>query len=214
MNFASILRAQLSYDSFTENDLKTTFRDKPPSAILSGLSRSLRSKEIIKLKRGIYVFGDSLRRAPISQFSIANKMAIPSYVSFESALSFYGLIPEAVYAITSASPRRKEKLFKTHLGDFSFEYIPCQPFFMGVENQKQQSAILMANPIKALFDYVYRKRKSYRRLEELEGDLRIDLDELKHAIIGLSYRELEVLALSYRKKTAGCLFELLAREYL
>ena len=214
MNFATILRSKLTYDSFTDNDLKTTFQDKSPSAILSGLSRSLRSKDIIKLKRGIYVFGESLRRAPVSKFSVANKMATPSYVSFESALSFHGLIPEAVYATTSASPQRKEKLFQTHLGDFSFEYIPCQPFFMGVENQKKQSVFLIATPIKALFDFVYRKRKSYRKLQELEVDLRIDQDELKQALIGLSYRDLETLALSYRKKNVASLFELLAREYL
>src|SRR5262245_43799092 len=107
MNFAQRLRNQIEPDVFTEADLSLALKGKTPAAIHSGVSRSLKAGDLIQLKRSVYAFGERLRRGRLSHFKIANQLYQPSYVSFESALFNYGLIPEAVYVTTSACPRRK-----------------------------------------------------------------------------------------------------------
>ena len=79
-------------------------------AINSGVARSLKSNDFLRLKRGLFLFSKKLRNGSISKLSIANKLYGPSYVSFESALSYHGLIPEAVYTTTSACFQRKSKI--------------------------------------------------------------------------------------------------------
>jgi predicted transcriptional regulator of viral defense system len=63
---------------------------------------------IKKVVKGHYVFsGQELDERGL--FEIANRIYAPSYVSFEMALSYYGLIPESVFAITSASTRKTSR---------------------------------------------------------------------------------------------------------
>jgi predicted transcriptional regulator of viral defense system len=207
------LRKVMAKEVFTEEDLKLVFAGKTETAILSMLSRALRTKQIEKVKRGVYVFGDELRRHPISKFNLANKIYFPSYVSLESALAYHGLIPEAVYTTTSACQLRKKKKFATPYGDFSYDYIPCSPFFLGVESQKIGIAsVLLANPFRALFDFLYVYRKTYKSVEDMEKDIRIDLDALEKHIEAFAYRELETLALSYRRKNIMEFFLTIARD--
>jgi hypothetical protein len=210
MNFAHKLRDALTSDIFCDHDLYIAKVSSNGSAILSGLSRSLKSLEIIRLKRGVYMFGDNLRRGPVSKFAIAGKLYFPSYISFESALAFHGLIPEGVYVTTSACQLSKKKLFQTPLGEFSFDHAPCAIFFMGVESIKGNG--LVANPLRALFDLIYLRRKNYGRLEDVESDLRIDPCELIKLASQYSYTELRELALSYRRKNVIRFFELLVQE--
>ena len=54
-------------------------------------------------------------------------MISPSYISFESALSYRGLIPEAVYTTTSACLKRARR-FASKVGLFSFTPIPARAF--------------------------------------------------------------------------------------
>jgi hypothetical protein len=210
MNFAHKLRDALTPDIFCDHDLYIAKVSSNGSAILSGLSRSLKSLEIIRLKRGVYMFGDNLRRGLVSKFAIAGKLYFPSYISFESALAFHGLIPEGVCVTTSACQLSKKKLFQTPLGEFSFDHVPCALFFMGVESIK--GAGLVANPLRALFDLIYLRRKNYGRLEDVESDLRIDPSELIKLASQYSYAELRLLALSYRRKNVIRFFELLVQE--
>ena len=210
MNFAHKLRARLNSDVFSDRDLYMAHVTGSRAAVLSGLSRSLKSREIIKLKRGVYMFGDNLRIGRISKFVIAGKLYFPSYISFESALAFYGLIPEGVFVTTSACQLSKKKLFKTPLGEFSFDHVPSDVFFMGVESLSGNG--LVANPLKALFDLIYLRRKNYDHLEDVESDLRIDPSKLIELSTPYSYDELHVLAHSYRRKNVIRFFECLARE--
>ena len=210
MNFAHKLRASITSDIFSDRDLYVADVFSSRAAVLSGLSRSLKSREIIKLKRGVYMFGDNLRTGSMSKFVIAGKLYFPSYISFESALAFYGLIPEGVFVTTSACQLSKKKLFQTPLGEFSFDHVPCDVFFMGVESFKGNG--LVANPLKALFDLIYLRRKNYDHLEDVESDLRIDPLKLKELATQYSYNELLVLAHSYRRKNVIRFFELLVRE--
>ena len=212
MNFSDKLKAKLSSEVFTQADISIALGDYRQQAIHSGISRSLRSGDILKLKRGLYLFGERLRRDPISLFSISNRMYAPSYVSFESALSHHGLIPEAVYVTTSACYLRKKKQFNTLIGDFTFDYVPGAPFFQGVGYATNGRNTLIANPLKALFDLIYQRKVLYSDLEDLESDLRIDIDSLQEYIAGYSYKVMEQLAVSYRKKNITTIFLSIARE--
>lgn len=212
MNFSDKLRRQLSRDVFTREDVSITFQFLSQQAIHSGISRSMKSKDILQLKRGLYLFGERLQRNAVSKFLIANKMYSPSYISFESALSHHGLIPEAVYVVVSACYPRKKKQFRSPYGDFFFDYVPCSPFFLGVEYTKEKGGVLIANPIKALFDLIYLKKKNYSALEELEDDWRIDLEAMRYNANNYSFKELEILAKSYRKRNVSTFFNILMRE--
>lgn len=112
------------------------------------------NKEYIKkVIKGHYVFGD-LALNENSLFEIANKIYNPSYISFETALAYYGLIPESVYGIISASTRRTY-VFKTGMAEFSFKTIKPQ-FFFGYNLIKYNNKVFkIASPEKAVIDYLY-----------------------------------------------------------
>ena len=108
---------------------------------------------IKKVIRGYYIFSD-LQLSEEILFKIANRIYLPSYVSLESALSYYHLIPESVYGITSISTRRTYH-FKTSIGEFIYRSVKPQLFFgyylMGYKDQH----LKMASTEKALLDYFY-----------------------------------------------------------
>ena len=82
----------------------------------SKLTTMIQSGELIKIKRGLYIPGD---RKGYSLKTLANKIYGPSYISFESALAFHGIIPERVVNITSAVyNKNKDKTFHTQVGTY------------------------------------------------------------------------------------------------
>ena len=108
---------------------------------------------IKKLRRGHYMFADLVLNEE-TLFLMANRLYAPSYVSFEMALSHYGLIPEGVYSVTSASSR-KTASFKTPIVRFSYRKIKPSLLF-GYQLQKQKGqGYKIAEMEKALLDYLY-----------------------------------------------------------
>ncbi len=213
MNFAYKLREKIKKEVFGQQDLKAILYPMSDAAISSGVTRSLKSNDFLRLKRGLFLFSKKLRKGPVSKLLIANKLYDPSYVSFESALSYHGLIPEAVYTTTSACFQRKNKIFTNQLGDFSYDYIPSKPFFMGVSNHKDDGGVLMATVLKALFDLVYIRHKNYNTIDELYDDLRIEKHDLEKEVSMFSSLEIETLAKSYRKKNIYQFYLMLIRTY-
>ncbi len=116
------------------------------------LSEWQRKGYIQKIINGYYVFSE----VDIDGFLLmrmANVMYAHSYVSLETALRYYGLIPESVYQITSCSTR-KTKLFNSPVA--SFRYRSCSPnCFFGYMIESQEHGIFIATPEKALLDYLY-----------------------------------------------------------
>jgi predicted transcriptional regulator of viral defense system len=104
----------------------------------------------LKLRKGLYC----LAGQPPSEMVMANRLYEPSYLSFEFALSYYHLIPEAAYVVTSATSRPTRAL--AALGK-TFEYHRLKrSAFAGYEPVKVGTeAILMATPEKALLDTLY-----------------------------------------------------------
>lgn len=108
---------------------------------------------IQKIRNRFYRFRDGNAPDP-DLYYIANKIYYPSYISLESALSFYGIIPEGVFQITSCTTRKTQK-FNTPDGSFSYRNIKTEMFW-GYRVEKLKSLqFSIATPEKAIVDYLY-----------------------------------------------------------
>ncbi len=133
--------------------------------------------ELVRLKRGLYITANGKHNL----FLVANHLYGPSYVSCESALRYYGLIPEHVESVISVSTLRSKE-FENALGHFSYRHIPMDyyPQDICIQTEKDVS-FQIASPEKALADLVIltagiRLRYKKEILEYLEQDLRLDMD--------------------------------------
>jgi predicted transcriptional regulator of viral defense system len=177
------------------------------------ISDLLRKGSIIRIKKGLYIFGDEYRRRPFSREILANLMYGPSYISLDYALQHYGFIPERVEAVTSVTTGRPRRFF-TPVGLFTYRMIPLEAFRIGMDRIDigDGRAFLMATPEKALADRLHNARgagiQSQRELSNyLENNLRVDpavLRELKPA-------ELDTIALRYQSRKIRLLSDLVRR---
>ena len=108
---------------------------------------------IKKIIRGYYLFSD-IELSEEILFKIANRIYSPSYVSLESALSYYHIIPESVYGITSISTRKTYR-FTTSIGEFIYRTLKSTLFFGYDLIKFQEKHLRMARTEKALLDYFY-----------------------------------------------------------
>jgi hypothetical protein len=133
---------------------------------------------LARLKRGIYLILPPYQKYLPDTFEIAQTLYGPSYISFESALSRHGLIPEAVYATASACIKRSTT-FETFLGAFYYLPVPIKGFSLGIQRMEEdQSVYLLATPWKALADLCYVRHKEWKSLSDLCADLRIEKEDL------------------------------------
>lgn len=154
-------------------------RYKQPRTKLTTL---LKSKNIIRVKKGLYVFGKDFRSRPFSLEVLANLIYGPSYISFEYALAYYGMIPEKVNRITSVCSKRIKQI-KTPVGEFIYYYLDPKKYPVGItwESIDDNTHFLIATKEKALADLVARQ-KPFSDQDELltylvEG-MRIDPDDI------------------------------------
>ncbi len=91
------------------------------------VKRALAAGEVVRIRRGLYSLAPKYLRQPLDLYSLAQKIYGPSYISLESALSYHGWIPEAVYLVASVCAKRSAQ-FNTPLGNFSFQRIACPLF--------------------------------------------------------------------------------------
>jgi predicted transcriptional regulator of viral defense system len=106
-----------------------------------------------KIVRGYYMFSDVKLAEPVL-YEIANRIYAPSYVSFETALAYYGLIPETVFGIVSASTRKTSR-FETGVGRFSYHTVTRRIFFGYSILEHDGRHFKIADIEKALIDYLY-----------------------------------------------------------
>lgn len=137
--------------------------------------------EIIRLKRNLYVVNPEETGVKLSMGLMANHLLAPSYVSMSTALRYYGLIPEAVYATQSVT-LKPSKAFNTPLGYFSFTHIAKEAYPIGLVQIKEDGVTyVMASPEKALCDLVANTpglnlRFKTEAMKFLEEDLRFDME--------------------------------------
>ena len=143
-----------------------------------------RDKQIIRLKKGLYVCSPEVTGKILSTELDANHIYAPSYVSMSSALRFYGLIPEAVY-VNQSMTLKHSKGFDTPLGRFEYTHICKEAFHIGVTSIKREDyAFLIASPEKALCDLIANSTKvNLRYLKDaeiyLEEDIRMELEDFR-----------------------------------
>lgn len=149
------------------------------------ISELLKSKKLLSIRRGLYITGPELDLPRPEPFLIANHLRGPSYVSLESALSHWGMIPERTYEISSVTIK-PPKLYRTPVGRFSYSQVKVPYYSYGIKNIEYSSkqTALVASPEKALCDKVVLTPKVYLRSikqtqEFLMEDLRMDIEVLK-----------------------------------
>ena len=149
------------------------------------ISELLKSEALISIRRGLYITGPKLDLPSPNPFLIANHLRGPSYVSLESALSYWEMIPERTYEISSVSIKTS-KFYKTPAGRFNYQQLKLPYYSYGIKNiaYSPKQTVLIASPEKALCDKVVRTPKIYLRSikqtrEFLMEDLRIDSDVLR-----------------------------------
>jgi hypothetical protein len=123
------------------------------------ISSLLRKGEIIRVKKGLYLFGESSRRSLYCRELLANLMYGPSCISLEYALNYYGLTPERVETVTSVTCGRSRS-FATPVGTFSYRMIPLAVFSLGIDRIEIEDgrSFLIAIPEKALADKIMMER--------------------------------------------------------
>lgn len=163
------------------------------------LNKALKKGEITHLSRGIYILSQKYHTRPVSKFFIASRMVPSSFVSFESALSFHGWIPEAVRIVMSTISGGRSRTFETALGEFEYIKIPVNQyeFLSGVFREELEGQpFLMASPLRALADYVYLRHIEGAKLDFILDSMRIEMESLE----SLNSEDFETLLPVYRSK--------------
>lgn len=114
------------------------------------ISNNVKNGLFVKLRNNFYAIKDS---NPDYSF-IANKLYQPSYISLETALSHYRMIPEVVYGTTSITTKAPRE-FKTPWGNFTYQHIKTEAFTGYRLQEIDRYKALFAEPEKALADYLY-----------------------------------------------------------
>lgn len=145
----------------------------------SKLARMAERGECFPITRGLYETDPN-----VPAYLLAGSIYGPSYISFEYALGYYGMIPEAVYTVTCATfEKKKKKKYETAFGTFTYRDVPSEAFPLGIRlMQEGDYYYRIAEPEKALCDQLYTmppvpNTKELLRL--LTEDLRIEEAELK-----------------------------------
>lgn len=154
------------------------------STVKTYISRFLRYKEIIQLKNGLYVTTDFFEKNKNDvsySFYLANIIRTPSYVSSWTALQYYNLTTEAIYSVTSVTPKVTRD-YQTKVGNFSYQSIKKE-LFSDFSLIKRKFDFFIALPSKALFDLLYFRTnqfrsKSAKNIKVLIEELRIEIDEM------------------------------------
>jgi hypothetical protein len=206
------LRKQIHQDEFDYQVLIGCLGEyKSPRDRISDL---LEKEEIVRIKKGLYVFGDSYRRKRLSREVLANLIYGPSYISLEYALQYHGLIPEAVETVTSVTSGRSRS-FNTPLGSFTYRQLPLSSFQVGMDRVMEDNnrGFLIATPEKALADKVFTDRgtqlRSLKEMREyLFENLRIDPDQFRQ----LDPEKMNIIADRFRSRKLRILSRLLVRD--
>ena len=133
---------------------------------------------LLKLRNGVYAFVKDRER--IKSEEIATLLYQPSYLSLESALAWYGLIPEMVYAHVSVTARIN-RTFTNVFGTFIYRHLKAELFWGYTEIKTDYGHYLLAEPEKALLDYIYLNLSRIRSDADFEN-LRLNADMLKERL--------------------------------
>lgn len=155
------------------------------STVNTYISRFLKRRQLLQLKRGLYVSTDAFgknRQDASYLFYLANVLRTPSYVSSWAALQHYDLTTEAIQTVTSVTPK-VTRTYQTKAGTFTYQSINGE-LFNGFSLVKGTFDFFIASPSKALFDLLYFRTHQFRgtskdNIMKMIQELRIDFDEME-----------------------------------
>ena len=140
---------------------------------------------LVQLRRGLYLTTPLVSPITPEPFLIANHLYGPSYISMDSALCHWGLIPERVFEISSVTPKISKR-FMAQNAVYSFTHLPIAYYPLGIQSISltKTQTVLIASPEKALCDKVITTaginlRSKQQAMAFLLEDLRIDKDQLR-----------------------------------
>lgn len=172
------------------------------------ICREVKNGNLIKIINGLYETDSN-----INGYLLAGSIYGPSYLSFDFALYYYGLIPEKVTAFTSATfDKKKKKMYKNQFGVFLYRDVPSNVYPLGINLIEENGYIYqIATPEKALCDKLY-TLSPIKNMSELENvlynDLRIDIDELNK----FNVQDLEEISNSYHSTNVDLLYRYMRRN--
>ncbi len=150
------------------------------------ISELVKQHVLLPIKRGVYVTGSRINVNRPEPLLLANHLLGPSYVSLETALSYWGLIPEKVHEVSSATTQ-SAKTYNTALGRYSYIHLPLPYYSFGIRQLEltKKQRVLIATPEKALCDKIVTSpgvllRSSKQVMQLLADDLRIEKDRLRN----------------------------------
>jgi hypothetical protein len=186
--------------------VRNFFPDASEGACRVHAHRAVSAGEVIRLKPGMFLLQPAFRRSEPRPYMVAALLHAPSHVSIETALSYHGLIPEAVYQVASVTAARS-RTFATPIGRFTFQRVPARDPRAGVQAVKlgRDGWAFVASALRAIADLVYlRPSVSWPRdrLRLLTDSLRIEEENLAR------------LDLSQCEEIQASLGSLRVREYL
>ncbi|QEZ90372.1 hypothetical protein ACIB15232_a0213 (plasmid) [Aliarcobacter cibarius] len=191
--------------SVFSHEMISSILEKSYNNVNEKISNLIRNGDLIRLKKGFYSFSKPYQSKPIDLISVANSLYTPSYVSFDYALSFYGMIPERVNEITSATSKN-EKLFDTQIGRFSYKKVSMEAYSLGLDwiYDDIEGGRFIATAEKALCDKIKYDRgigtlTQSSMKEYLKYDLRIDITK------PLNYELIEIIAKAYKSRNLNTL---------
>lgn len=164
------------------------------------VNRALKSGELHRLRRGLYLLSRPYRSYDCHPFALAHTLVPGSYVSLETALAYHGWIPEAVHVVASIVPGSKSSEFEDGLlGRFSFHPLATQQgHFLELVARvvMTQQAVFVAQPMRALLDLVCLSKQEWQGTEWLEHGLRIEPELLR----SVTAPQLQTLMMVYKQK--------------
>jgi predicted transcriptional regulator of viral defense system len=149
MNFQTFRTAFQNYPVISERDIEKLFPDFDRKNLLYWQRKGY----LQKLRNTWYRLAEMLLHQEALYF-ISNQIYQPSYVSLEMALSHYGFIPEGVFKITAISTLKTQQ-FQTPIGDFKYQNVKPDLFFGYLLRPVGDCFYKMAEPEKAILDYLY-----------------------------------------------------------
>jgi len=164
------------------------------------VNRAIKTGELSRLQRGLYLLNERFRDYPCHPFVLAQAIEPGSYISFETALAYHGWIPEAVFTTASVVPHRKSRQFEhENMGIFNFQPLAVQlGYFLELVNRHQihGHTMLIAKPCRALMDLVCSRKLSWEGMDWLVEGLRIDPESL----MTITVNDVKILKLIYKHK--------------
>lgn len=179
--------------------------DGTPQRRYNLVNRALQHGELLQLRRGLYLLAPQLQSRPPHPFVLAQALQSGSYISFETALSFHGWIPEAVPVTLSVVPgRRRLEVDLAVLGLFRFYPLALRPgYFLEAVDRHifAGQATLVAQPLRALLDIVCLRKLEISSIRTLTQSMRID-DELLMQTQAATWQALQRVYAHKRMTTA------------